>query len=384
MIDTPARVTYNELVHSPYCRLEALKLEIPRRSQVIAAHKHRGGGVAAVLPVHSPRGLLRAFNLLPVEVWGPPRVNASLGAAHLQPYICSIVRNALGFLLSDGLEVADVILVPHTCDSLQGLGSLLLDFIKPRQSVLTLYLPRSDLESATTFLTEELRRLYEKLRALTGASPDEQELLACLRREETADQLLAELHRRRAWLPLSLLEFYRLVRSREYLPAEDFCRLAQTALAQTSPAPQRRGIPLIFSGILPEPMEVLEHIEALGGWIAADDFASCGRRCYPPGDSQEPFLRLAESLLAGPPDPLRGCDLRARLEYLIDQARRVDARGVVFYLVKFCEPELFYLPLLRAGLHQEGLRVLVLEHDLNDGLSQATLTRLEAFLETLA
>lgn len=358
-------------------------LEIPRRSQVIAAYRQHGGGVAAVLPVHSPRGLLRAFNLLPVEVWGPPKANASLGSAHLQPYVCSIARNALGFLLSGGLEVVDAILVPHTCDSLQGLGSLLLDFIKPRQPVLTLYLPRGDPENAVPFLAEELRQLYEKLQALTGASPDEQELIDCIRREEAADRLLAELHRRRACLPLSLLNFYRLVRSREYLPAEDFSQLARSALDMCSPEPLHRAKPLLFSGILPEPMELLERIELLGGWIAADDFACCGRRCYPAGVSEEPFLRLAECMLSGPPDPLRGCEVRARREYLLQQAHTFGAVGIVFYLIKFCEPELFYIPLLRAELQQNGLRVLILESDLNDGLSQASLTRLQAFLEAL-
>ena len=91
---------------------------IPTRSQAIQAYKDRGGQIAAVLPIHPPRALLRAFDTLPVEVWGPPAVDASYGGAHLQPYVCSIVRNALSFLLAGGLEVVDYILVPHACDSI--------------------------------------------------------------------------------------------------------------------------------------------------------------------------------------------------------------------------------------------------------------------------
>lgn len=102
---------------------------IPHRSEVIRAHKEKGGSVAAVLPIHYPRALLRAFNVLPVEVWGPPGPQPGRGAGHLQSYVCSIVGNALGFLLSGGLEETDVVVVPHACDSLQGLGSLLIDFI---------------------------------------------------------------------------------------------------------------------------------------------------------------------------------------------------------------------------------------------------------------
>src|SRR5512143_3353532 len=97
---------------------------IPHRLAVAHAHKERGGLVAAVFPIHYPRALLRAFDILPVEVWGPPKLDSSLGAAHVQPYICSIVRNALSFVLSGGLDVTDFLIVPHACDSLQGLGSV--------------------------------------------------------------------------------------------------------------------------------------------------------------------------------------------------------------------------------------------------------------------
>ena len=91
-------------------------LEIPTRSEVISKHKGRGGRVAAVFPIHYPRALFRAFNVLPVEVWGPPKVEARQGEAHLQSYTCSIVRNGLSFILSGGLNVADFIVVPasHT------------------------------------------------------------------------------------------------------------------------------------------------------------------------------------------------------------------------------------------------------------------------------
>jgi len=75
-------------------------LSIPSRTEIIAQHKHNGKQVAAILPNHSPRPVFTSFDILPIEVWGPPRVDSSHGSAHLQPYICSLVRNALSFLLT--------------------------------------------------------------------------------------------------------------------------------------------------------------------------------------------------------------------------------------------------------------------------------------------
>lgn len=353
---------------------------IPRRSQAIRAYKERGGGIAAVLPIHYPRALLRAFDLLPVEMWGPPQVDATYGAAHLQAYVCSIVRNALAFLQTGPLDGVDVVIVPHACDSLQGLGSLLIDFVHLRQPVFPLYLPRGQRASDLDFLANELRGLYRQLEQVTHRSPSDADLRTSIQREETADQLAAELYKRPGLAPL---EFYRLLRAREYLPAETWADLAQAAPAQAAPAPQT-GIPILLSGIVPEPMELFEAIAGMDGRVVADDLACCGRRLYPPGTSDEPFRRMAESLLHAPPDPTRGSPIQARLEHLVHLAGASGARGVVFYDIKFCEPELFDLPLLRQGLQQAGLPSVAIEVDLNDPLSHQVLTRLEAFLELLA
>jgi len=98
---------------------------IPSRIEIIRKFKEDGGSIAAVLPIHYSRSLLRAFGFLPVEVWGAPQIGAGKSSAHLQAYVCSICHNALSYLQQGGLDLADLVLVPHACDSLQGLGSLL-------------------------------------------------------------------------------------------------------------------------------------------------------------------------------------------------------------------------------------------------------------------
>ncbi len=356
---------------------------LPRRRDVAHAHRARGGRVAAVLPIHAPRALLRAFGFLPIEVWGPPNVNASHAAAHLQPYVCSIVGNALSFLLSGGLDVADLVLVPHACDSLQGLGSILIDFVHPRATVLPLYLPRGQRPCDVDFLADELRALAERLQAVSTRTPTSDDLFACIEREAQADDLLARLHEVRARLPWSDPEIYGLLRSREFLPAEEFIPVAEATLRQTGPAP-RCGVPVLLSGIVPEPKAVLEALRNVGVVVVGDDLACTGRRLYRRSSDPDPYRRLAESLLSGPPDPTRGSPIRDRLAHLRELAGRSGARGVIFYDVKFCEPELFDLPRLRAGLQAAGIPSIAIEVELNDSQPHQALTRIEAFAEMLA
>lgn len=363
---------------------------IPHRLEIIRTHKARGGLVAAVLPIHYPRALFRAFDILPVEVWGPPRIDPTLGSAHLQPYVCSMVRNALAFLLSDGLAIADFIVVPHTCDSLQGFASILIDFIKPTQPVLPIYLPRGKRLSDLIFLTDEFKALYRTLADLTHREPSPADLMAAIEREEQADDWLAQLHRARSNLALSQTDLYRLIRSREYLPAEEFIELVGAPLAAVLPGqpqelPQQSSqrIPIILSGIVPEPLTLFDALTRMNAYVVADDFAACGRRLYERGSREDPFERMAERILLAPPDSTRGSSMQDRLEHLITMAQTTGARGIVFYDVKFCEPELFYLPVLREGLQRANLPSVVIEFDLNDGLTQQTQTRLEAFIEMI-
>jgi benzoyl-CoA reductase/2-hydroxyglutaryl-CoA dehydratase subunit BcrC/BadD/HgdB len=359
-----------------------MDIAIPRRSEVIQQHKGKGGQIAAVFPIHYPRALLRAFDIQPIEVWGPPGVDTGPGDAHLQAYVCTIVKNGLSFLLSGGLDVCDFIMVPHGCDSLQGLGSILLDFVKPKQTVLPFYVPRQDRDASIDFLTDEFKSIEEKLRKATGKKPSVADLVKAVHREEAADLVLADLFNRRRRLPLSNLEFYRLVRSREYLPAEVFAEIGHKTLEQGGqPDPQGTGV--VLSGLVPEPMDLLEVISKAGAVVVADDFACSGRRLYTAGKGQEPHRRMANSILTAAPDSTRGSSVEDRIRHLVKLCQGSGAKGVIFYDIKFCEPEQFYIPQVRAGLEQAGIRSVAMEGDLEEKTGQQLVTRIEAFLETL-
>ena len=218
---------------------------IPQRKDVIKDIKSRGGLVAAVLPIHYSRALLRAFDIFPIEVWGPKKVDVSLGGTHLQSYVCSIVHNALSFLEMGGLNDASLILIPHTCDSLQGLTSVLMDLLKPEQAIFPLYLPRGQRQEDIVFLADEFKALYTSFSDFTGKHPTTEDLLAAIKREEQSDLLLVRLYKNRQAMGLNNRDFYRLLRSREYLPAEQLAALAEEALqASGEPAEPAPGIPI--------------------------------------------------------------------------------------------------------------------------------------------
>ncbi|MFH1330736.1 MAG: 2-hydroxyacyl-CoA dehydratase family protein [Actinomycetota bacterium] len=355
------------------------RLVLPTRREVVARAHAAGLRVAAVLPYHYPRPLLRAHGFHPIELWGPPGVPRDEGSRHFQAYTCDIVVRATSFLLRGGLAAVDAIVIPHTCDALQGMGSVLGDFVRPTPPVLTLYLPRDRRPADREFLVAELRRLGESLAGISGIVPDEAAWEKAFAAEDAADRALASLYARRDGLAVTDREFYTVVRSREFLAAEDFVALADDLPGGDPPG----GVPVMLSGIVPEPLELFDHLAVMGARVVADDLASGTRRLYPVEDGGDPHERLAARLLSGPPDPTRGDPIAARARWLQEQMEASGARGLVVYDPKFCEPELFDVPLLRRHLGAAGYPLLHVEVELTGGLNQQTLTRLEAFVETL-
>jgi len=356
-------------------------IHIPIRTEAIAEARQQGRRIAAVLPYHYPRALLRAHGFHPIELWGPPGVPTDEGGRHFQAYTCDIVVRATSFLLRGGLDQADVILIPHTCDALQGMGSVVADFIRPDQPILTLYLPRGSRPSDREYLTAELRRLSDRLASITGREPTAADWDEALSAEAAADGALAGLYAARHRLAITDRQFYTAIRSREFLTAESF-----VAVAADLPTgePLSAGVGLTLSGIVAEPLMLFDHINDAGGRVVSDDLACGARRLYPPSDAGDPLGRLTDQLMASPPDPTRGSPIEQRARMLTDRMAASGAAGLVVYDLTFCEPELFDVPLLRRYLGEAGYPLLHVETELGGELAHQTLTRIEAFVETLA
>lgn len=347
------------------------------------AQRAYGRRVAAVFPARYPPEILWAREVVPVEVWDPPAPTGEADA-HLPPMVCSVVRRGLGLLLDS--QPVDLLLFPHTCDSLQNLSTLLPDLLGERRPCLFFYPPRgADGAAGRAFLLEELRALSRNLDAVLG-EPSPGRLREAVRWARERDEALRGLYdaRARGELAASGEEFYRMVRRTEYLwPEEAAAELGAFLRERAGSRPA--GVPLVLSGVLPAPKDLLSRLDERGLVVAEDDFLGLGRR-FPrraPPLPDDPLEAAAERLLALPPCPTQGAPLSSRVAFLEELVRRSSARAVVFLALKFCEPELFDIPFLAKGLEERGLPALVLETEPGAETPAALLTRLEAFVESL-
>ena len=363
------------------------------RAEYIKVQKNRfDRRVMAVFPARAPKELLWAGNILPVEVWDPP--GRPIGAAaHLQPYVCSVVRQGLELLLRGGAEQVDGLLFPHTCDSIQNLASLVNDYLDLDRPCYFLYHPKAPYgPAAREYYINQLKYLSDQLADRFGPL-DRAELGRMVALGRRISRRIANLYRRRldGTSGLTNREFYDLIRRGEWLWPDDFLAELEAALARpTQDRPARRRS-IILSGVLTNPVELLTSLDQLGVDIAADDLINAGRRLLvrspaPAEDDRspaDPWAALADNYFALPPCSTVNASIADRAAWLVDRADQAGARGAVFQVTKFCETELFDLPNLIAALDRAGLPGLVVETEINQPPSGQLLTRLEAFLEMI-
>ncbi len=357
-----------------------------REAYVERQRTEHGRKAVAVLPIHYPKELLTALDLLAVEVWGPPGAPRGDAAGRIQTYVCAVVRNALAFLAAGGADCVDAALFPHTCDSIQQLATLAKDFGGWRKPALTFLHPKGPLRpAARRFLSEELRALAARLEAIAGRGLDPDRLAAALRLHREFDAHRAALLDGRATLPLDDAELYALLRRGEWLWPEDHLAELRAARARRGGGARRPGVPVLVTGYVPEPIATLEVLNGAGAWVAADDYAAVGRRVVrePDGPIDDPWEALLDRYAAAPPCPTRTTDQGARMRHLEALLDRSGARGVVVHVLKFCEPELFDVPAIRRTFEARGVPLLYLEGELERRLPAQTVTRIEAFAELL-
>jgi len=346
--------------------------------------------VLAVLPIQYPKELLTAMDVLAVELWGPPGKVRGPGAGRLQAYVCAVARNAVAFVQAGGTEDVDGFLYPHACDSIQGLATLIPNFGGAGDKPALHYLnPKGEARpSSRRFLVAELRDLADKIARITGKPLAPERLTWAISLHRDIDALRLRLLEGRARLDLSDRALYDVLRRGEWLWPEDHLselKEAVTGLAEGG-AVKPKGVGLLFSGIVPEPMTIFDELADMGAYVAADDYAAVGRRVVkkPLVLKDDPLETLAWLMFAHPPCPTRATSLATRLTYLDRLVHRSGAVGVVIHTVKFCEPELFDVAGIKSHFGAQNVGVLFLESELEGELSGQTVTRLEAFVEMVA
>jgi bcr-type benzoyl-CoA reductase subunit C len=366
----------HEVLADPYAYAERFKAESRRK-------------IVGTFCSYAPEEIIVAAGAHPLRLFGTGE-KIRLAEAHLQSYCCSLVRGALEDALGKHLAFLDGVVFPHTCDSIQRLSDIW------RLNIaygfhLDLVLPvKLDTPSARQYLVDVLNRFSEELGEKLGVAITDDDLRVAITLYNRIRGALTLIHKLAGDRPgiLKGSDLYALTRAAMIIDRFRMAPLLEeivSGLEQTpGEAAQTERKRIILSGGVCNHPDIYTVIEEAGGTVAGDDLCT-GSRSFSGliDEKAEPVAAIADRILTRVVCPTKHMGLTDRADHLIRLARKKEAQGVVFFLLKFCDPHAFDYPYLKEALDRVGIASMVIEVEDRLPADGQLRTRFEAFIEMI-
>lgn len=305
----------------------------------------------------------------------------------LHDNMCPHVKRVLDRALSGDLPDLHGMVFINSCDSMRRLSDA-WKTARPGDRTLILDLPSSVSGLSIDFLSKEYERLAQTLCDWQGRNYDPGALAVRIENWNRLARSVQKIREKmsKGYYP-GLSAFLQSVIN---TAATDSVKKALDmipALEEKATVPKKGRVPvLIFGNLMADP-EIFNRFEEWNVHVAAEDFCT-GSRFLAPIDlrpQESPFLSMARSFMTDK-SCARTIDIEnsgAAAQKIVEKAKKAGARGVIAFILKFCDPFLARIPAIRDSLKDQSIPFLMLEGDLTLGSIEQHRTRIEAFTEML-
>lgn len=336
---------------------------------------------------YAPEEIIYAAGFHPMRLFSS-RHEIILAENHLQSYCCSLVRGILEDSLAGRLDFLEGTVFPHTCDSMQRLSDIWRMNGKYRFFADLVLPAKLNTKSAAIYMEKVLTRFKEDLETASGkkiTDTDLSEAIAVCNRIRRHLFFIYEWHSQHPGV-IRGADLYALVKGAMIMDkkeAADLLAGVAGRLEQSAP-PAGRAKRLILSGSVCDTPDIFDAVEKAGGAIVGDDLCT-GRRWFDslvPEDAP-PLSAIAQRFRNRMTCPAKHAGLTARADTLVSLVRKHQADGVVFLMLKFCDPHAFDYPYLKQVLDEQGIKSMAFEMDDQQSSQGQFSTRMETFIHML-
>ncbi len=344
------------------------------------------------LPLYPPVELIHSFGFRPVVMWNmnSALISARVSESHLQNYVCSVASNMLDMLVDSDFPQFKAFFVYNACDTLRNLPEIVqaasAASSRRMPEMLSLHIPVNGFhsEGSREYFANQTKALINRLEALSGHHFSTEKFCASVDayrkvREavQAAEVLVAE----------GMLEyeiFSHAIAQCGMMPPEKQLEFIGTII-QKSDDKKCKSIPIVISGILPPPPEIIALLDSAGLRVAVNDIAAEGRSFNTPTpDCDEPIQYYMSFYDDHHPCTTLLFTAKRRINELVAKAERTCARGLIFLGEKFCEYEYFEIVHIEETFKKRGIPTLKLEFSRDEGGNYGSMkTRIDAFAELI-
>ncbi len=350
--------------------------------------KEEGTRIIGYFCSYTPEEIIFASGAHPMRLFGT-KGDISLADAHLQAYSCSLIRGALEEALSGKLDFLDGTVFPHTCDSIQRLSDIwrlntgfafFADVILP---------VKLNTESARQYMVDVLRKFRRDLEAGLGLSISDEALRSSVTTYNAIRGHLKQIYEMHAEEPgiMTGRDIYTVMKASMIMDRNVLLKTLPLLIDELKNVSPRKGAGekrLLLAGSVCDHPDVYGILEESGGVVVWDDLCTGSRYFEGTIDEEDdPIEAVAQRFLERALCPAKHLSPTARGENLVALAKKYRVEGVIFLLLKFCDPHAFDYPYLKEYLDREGIPGMLLEVEDQLPPEGQLRTRFETFVEMI-
>ncbi len=337
---------------------------------------------------YTPLPLINAAGCSPYRVLPVGEAPDQAGQL-LHDNLCPHVKRVLDRARAGDLpDLAGMVFV-NSCDAMRRLSDA-WQRVRPDDAVCFLDLPSTSDDNAVRFFAGEISRLATSLRDRFGSQDGpmaiRRSVLRYNRLVEKVERVASRMKKGElAGGRARLQEIYNQAATRsveEMLPVLDHILEKPKASGR-----EDDGTPVyLFGNVLPDP-QAFSLFESCGTKIVDDDFCTGSRQfsTLELSDDEDIWTGLAANILKRPPCARTFIPQNPGkiAEEILERAEQCEAKGIIGHTMKFCDPYLARMPIIREAMKRAGFPLLLLEGDCTLRSIEQQRTRIEAFVEML-
>lgn len=338
-------------------------------------------------PIYLPEEIIYASGLLPVGMWGGQTAMTEVDR-YIQGFCCSVMRANMELALRGAYRFLEAIVIPTYCDSMKSiLANWTVAMEEPRVLTYTVLQNRAS-SGSLDFILHQNEKLRAQLGELTGRAVTDGDIEKAFRVYEDYRAAMRRFVALVKDYPASLNPTARhlILKAAWFMDKAAYTtQLTELMDALAGESKEtRRGPRVVVTGLMMEPVKLLDVFTENGFTVVADDLAHESRQFRTLSRTTGGVMeRIACRMIDLKGDTFFYEEDKSKGQRLIQTVKDEKADGVVVCMFKFCDPEEFDYPVYKKELTDAGVPMLYIEVDQQMDSVEQIRTRIQSFAEML-
>lgn len=350
--------------------------------------KETGKDLVGVFPIRTPEEVVYAAGCVPIGMWGG-HTEITLADKYLQSFCCSIMRINLEYALRGVYHDVKAVLIPTFCDTMKCIVENWKLALPQVPTIAFAYPQHHKLQAGMEFTIDEIKRVKHELELALHKIITNEEVEEAFHVYEDWRKTMREFTALAAQHPeiITAKKRYAIIKAGCYMDKAVYTKLVKEINEglKSEGASTFKGTRAIVTGIMMEPVDVLDIFEENNIAIVGDDLAIGSRLWRTPAreDVEDVYQKMAYMIRDIEGDTFFFDPEKKKGQMLIDMTKALHADACIVMMMKFCDPEEYDYPIYKAELAKAGVPELYLEFDQQLSSFEQIRTRVQSFTEML-